>query len=277
MPAPEGPVVTGQDRASLAADLRALGVRPGQVLLVHASLRRIGPVRGGAAAVAAALRDAVGSRGTVAVPAETAGNSDTSRLYLARTAGLTPEQVSEYRAAMPPFDPATTPSEQMGRVAEAIRTTPGAVRSGHPQSSFAALGPRARELMDGHAVDCHLGESSPLARLYEAGAHVLLLGVGYAACSAFHLAEYRYIARPPTRRYRCVISVAGRAVWHEYQDVVLDDGDFPELGADLDRAGPVRRGRVGQADSRLVPMVAAVDFAVTWLRRHRPPAGAAPE
>jgi len=91
VPAPEGPVVSGQDRASLAADLRALGVRPGQVLLVHASLRRIGPVRGGAAAAAAALRDAVGSRGTVAVPAGTAGNSDTSRLYLARTAGLTPE------------------------------------------------------------------------------------------------------------------------------------------------------------------------------------------
>lgn len=276
MPAPDGAVVPGQTRASLAGDLRALGVGPGQVLLVHASLRRIGPVRGGAAAVVAALRDAVGPRGTLAVPTGTAGNSDTSRLHQARTAGLTPEQVGAYRAAMPPFDPATTPSEQMGRVAEAVRTTAGAVRSGHPQSSFAALGPQARRLMDGHAVDCHLGECSPLARLYESGAQVLLLGVDYAACSAFHLAEYRYLAHPPTRRYRCVISVAGRAVWHEYRDVVLDDRDFAELGADFDRAGPVRRGQVGQACCRLVPMAAAVDYAVTWMRRHRDPVGATP-
>ena len=74
------------------------------------------------------------------------------------------------------------------------------MRSAHPQTSFAALGPKARELMNDHAVDCHLGECSPLGRLYEEGAWILLLGVGYATCSAFHLAEYRYTPNPPTRR-----------------------------------------------------------------------------
>ena len=45
------------------------------------------------------------------------------------------------------------------------------------------------------------------------------MGVDYWACSAFHLAEYRYTANPPMRTYRCVIAVDGQAVWHEYSDV----------------------------------------------------------
>jgi aminoglycoside 3-N-acetyltransferase len=263
----------GLTRESLTAGLRSLGVRTGEVLLVHASMRSLGQVRGGTAAAVAALRDAVGPDGTIAVATATAGNSDTSRLYLARTAGLTAEQVRRYQDAMPPFDPATTPSEAMGRVAEQIRITPGAVRSAHPQSSFAALGPAAHKLMDGHAIDCHLGESSPLARMYELDASILLLGVGYEACAAFHLAEYRYVDSPPTRRYRCVITVAGRASWHEYRDVVLDDSDLGDLGADFDRTGIAIRGYIGQAECRLAPMTSTVDFAAEWLRQHRRPAG----
>jgi aminoglycoside 3-N-acetyltransferase len=256
-------------RESVTADLRALGVGTGQILLVHASMRSLGPVRGGTAAVVAALRDAIGRDGTLAVPTGTAGNSDTSRLHLARIANMTAHQVSRYRAAMPAFDPATTPSEGMGRIAEQVRITPGAVRSAHPQSSFAAIGPMARKLMDGHAIDCHLGESSPLARLYEVGAWMLLLGVGYPACAAFHLAEYRYTPNPPMRRYRCVIAVDGQAQWHEYRDVVLDDRDLGDLGTDFDRTGIAVQGSVGQATGHLAPMVPTVDFATDWLRRHR--------
>lgn len=273
MPAKASAPPAGRTRDSLAADLRALGVASGQTLLVHASMRSLGPVRGGAATVVAALRETVGSEGTLAVPTATPGNSDTSRLYHSRTAGMTSEQIARHKAAMRPFDPATSPSEGMGQIAEELRTTPGAVRSAHPQTSFAALGPMAGKLTDGHALNCHLGESSPLARLYEIAAWVLLLGVGYPACSAFHLAEYRYVPDPPTRRYGCAIAMAGRAAWHEYQDVVLDDSDLRDLGADFDRTGHVIRGEVGQADCRLAPMTAAVDFAAEWLRRCRGTAG----
>jgi aminoglycoside 3-N-acetyltransferase len=171
---------------------------------------------------------------------------------------------------MPAFDAATSPSTGMGCIAEYVRTAPGAVRSAHPQSSFAALGMMAGMLMEGHAPDCHFGESSPLARLYEADTAILLLGVGYAACSAFHLAEYRYVTEPPMRSYRCVVAGDdGAPRWWQYRDVVLDDSDFGDLGADLDRRGILARGRVGYADSRLIRFAHAVDFATQWLRRHR--------
>lgn len=258
-----------RDRESLVGDLRLLGVKNGQILLVHSSMRRFGKVSGGAATVVAALQDALGCQGTLVVPTGTPGNSDTSRLFAQRTAGMTAEQISRFKARMPAFDQATTPSDGMGQIAEQVRTTPGAVRSAHPQTSFAALGPMAHKLMDGHQLDCHLGEYSPLARMYEAGASILLLGVSYAACSAFHLAEYRCVPDPPTRAYRCVVAVAGQPVWWEYQDVVLDDSDLDRIGVELDQGHLVYTGSVSGAACRLLPLVAAVDFAMQWLRCHR--------
>jgi aminoglycoside 3-N-acetyltransferase len=259
------------DRASLTRDLRSLGVVPGQILLVHASLRRIGRVSGGASDVMVALREVLGGDATLVVPTSTADNSDTSRLYLTRTQGMTADQIGRYRDEMPPFTP-ERPSVGMGRIAECVRTAPGAVRSQHPQTSFAALGPRARMLMTGHRLDCHLGESSPLGRLYEAGAWVLLMGVGYEACTCFHLAEYRYLPLPPRQVYRCVIAEQGQRQWWSYEDVVLDDRDFAALGTAFDQTGHVVRGYVGQAECRLIPLAAAVDFATEWLRQHRPAA-----
>src|SRR5262245_18922652 len=49
----------------LAGDLRRLGVEPGDVVMVHASLRAIGPVAGGADAVLDALEAVVGPEGTL--------------------------------------------------------------------------------------------------------------------------------------------------------------------------------------------------------------------
>src|SRR5450432_225217 len=122
-------------------------------------MRRMGHIQGGAATVVAAIRDVIGSDGTMVVPTETANNSDGSRDHLAGISGMSADQIRQYRAVMPPFDPIFTPSFGMGRVAEQVRTMPGAVRSTHPQSSFAAQGPLARRLMAGHKLDCHLGES----------------------------------------------------------------------------------------------------------------------
>ena len=53
----------------LCADLLALGVRPGGVLLVHSSLRALGFIPGGAEAVIQGLLEALGPQGTLLMPA----------------------------------------------------------------------------------------------------------------------------------------------------------------------------------------------------------------
>lgn len=252
----------------LADKLLALGLARGMTLLVHASLRSIGWVEGGAEAVAAALRQVLSPAGTLVVATPTAENSDTSRDYLSRIAGMTAPQVLDYQRAMPPFDRAATPAGS-GLIAEAVRTTAGAIRSAHPQSSFAAIGPLARPLMKRHAISCHLGEDSPLGKLYQADAWILLLGVGYASCTALHLAEYRYQEKPLLRSYRCVVRHRGEAQWRRFTDVVLDDSDFTDIGDALDGNIACKRGHVGKAEYRLVLMKDVVDYTADWMRAHR--------
>jgi aminoglycoside 3-N-acetyltransferase len=253
-------------RASLAKDFEALGVRAGSVLLVHSSLRSLGWVSGGALAVVQALLDVLGPAGTLVVPSQTADNRDPS--------SWTPPPPESWwpviRDSLPGFDAARTPSVNVGVITEQVRTWPGAVRSAHPQTSFAAIGADAAALMRGHRIECHLGEESPLAALDAAGASALLLGVGFDKATAFHLAEYRS-PFPPRRDYGCaVLTPDGGRRWIEYEDVVLDDHDFARLGADFERdSGVVVTGRVGSASGRLFPIPDAVAYAEKWFIRNR--------
>ncbi|MEU9091755.1 AAC(3) family N-acetyltransferase [Streptomyces sp. NPDC048428] len=262
--------------ARLAGQLSSLGVERGGVLMVHASLRALGAADGGVDTVAGALRDALGPEGTLVVPAFTPENSDTSPQYRARVRGLGERDREAVRAAMPAFDPSTTAAPSMGRLSEAVRLAPGSARSAHPQTSFAALGPLAGHVVADHHPDCHLGEDSPLARLHELRAQILLLGTGFASCTAFHLAEYR-VPSPPRRTYRCVVRDREGRRWWEYEDVALDDSDFAALGADFERSDhgtAVRTAPVGSATGRLFRFPAAVAFATQWLTAHR---GGVPE
>ncbi|MFE9554699.1 aminoglycoside N(3)-acetyltransferase [Streptomyces sp. NPDC006692] len=253
----------GLEGADPAAQLRALGVREGGILLVHAALRGTG-LRDDV--LLDALRTVLGPEGTLVVPAFTPENSDTSPAHRALVRQA-PDPAA-FRAAMAPFDPDRTPCPGMGRLAERVRTTEGAARSDHPQTSFAALGARAPELMKGHALDCHFGAESPLARLIAAAAQVLLVNVGFAECTAFHAAEY-LVPSNPVRTYRAVIrDERGARTWFEYTDAALDDSDFALIGADFP-AEHVRRGPVGRGSARLFPIREAVDHAAAWMSEHR--------
>lgn len=247
----------------LRSALAELGVRPGGVLMVHSSLSGTGLTP---TAVRDALLSALGPDGTLVVPAFTPENSDTSREYHAFTQGMTEREKAAFRAAMPPFEQDSTPCPTMGALAECVRTTPGAVRSAHPQTSFAGLGPRAAELLADHDPYCHLGERSPLARLYEADARILLLRVGFEVCTAFHLAEYRMAEPPPVRTYRCVVKATDN--WIEFEDLSLYDGDFGVLGARLPR-GLVTEAEVAGRTTVLLGMRDTVDTIRTLMSEYR--------
>ena len=261
-------MTTDSDRRMLAAQLKALGLATGDVVLVQASMRKVAPEAGRTATVVEALHDVVGRAGTIVVPTYTEWNSTTSRAHRAAIAGLTSQEADQYRRSLPGFDRRTTPSSGMGALAEAVRTHPTAYRSAHPQSSFAAVGRLARELTGIHDLDCHLGLRSPLGALYRTDARVLLLGVGYDVCTAFHLAEYHSGVRH-TRAYECRIAGLPGDGWAKFDDIELDDTEFGRIGTEFEAAGgPVSVGRTGQAESRLFPVRDAVDFAGLWMRQH---------
>lgn len=257
---------TPRTRQSIAEDLLRLGLRQGDLVLLHSSLKSLGWVVGAAPTVVLALLDVLGPDGTLVVPTQTGDNSDPKDW----SRPPVPEAWwPVIRAEMPAYDPAVTPCRGMGHIPETVRTWPGAHRSAHPQVSFAALGPLAEDLTANHPFDDGLGEESPLGLLYRLGAKVLLLGVDYQSATAIHLAEYR-TGGMPRGTFGAAAMVEGERRWIAYGDVDHLDSDelFPALGLAYERAQPVALGMVGSAAARLLPMQGLVDFAVPWIAAH---------
>jgi aminoglycoside N3'-acetyltransferase len=213
-------------RAELVAQLHALGVERGGVLLVHTSFRVLRPVEGGPAGLIAALRDALGPAGTLVMPSWTADGDV-------------------------PFDPVTTPAAaDLGVVAEMFRRQQDVVRSAHP-FAFAAAGPHARYITaDPLPLPPH-APASPVGRVHDLDGQVLLLGVGHDADTTLHLAEL--VAKVPYRvPSHVTVLRGGRPVRVEYGENDHCCRRFALADRWLRERGVQSEGPVGHAYARLI-------------------------
>ena len=239
-------------------------------MLVHAALRRAGPILGGPDTITAALRDVVGAEGTILAYADWQGQDEI-------------EAWPALRDDHVPFDPLTSRAvRDNGFWPELLRTTPGALRSGNPGASVVALGGRAAWFTRDHPLDYGYGPGSPLARLVEADGKTLLLGAPLDTMTLLHHAEYLADIPHRIRRYESPLLVDGQTVWQSFEEFDTSDppgepGELPidHIGQIVEAflaTGNGKRGTIGAAPSVLVKAREIVPFAIAWLEARLKPA-----
>ncbi len=259
------------DVTAIVADLHSLGVRGGDVLMVHASLRAIGAVDGGTAGVIEALDRAVGETGTLLM---VLGARDEWSWVNERPEPDRPGLL----AGAEPFDAVTTPADpDVGMLAEVFRRSAGTVVSDHPEGRFAARGRLAAALVAEPPWNDYYGPGSALERLVGAGGKVLRLGADLDTVTLTHYAEY-LVPLPDkrrVRRHRLVSTFCGSQVLvieslDDSEGIVDYPGEdyFATILADYLRTGRGRIGTVGAARSELIEATDFVEFAIDWMRQH---------
>lgn len=234
---------------TLVRQLDALGLRPGSVVMTHASMRGVGPVEGGARSLVEAQLAAVGAEGTLLMV-------------------LSADEDEPFNAQTTPVD-----IEDMGILAEVFRTYPGVEVSDHPADRFGAIGKHASGLLNPTPLHDYHGPGSPLERFTQLGGWVLRLGANPDTVTLTHYAEYLADVPDKIRARRRYVRADTGEVWIES----LDDTDgiaewthgdyFERIFLDYKAGGAVKTGMVGRCNAELFEAQDFVSFAVRWMER----------
>lgn len=253
---------------SLTEDFKRLGLSQGMTVLVHASLRSLGWVCGGAVSVILALEDVLGSEGTLVMPSHSYDITDPVHW---ENPPVPSAWIDLIRNEMPLFYKDLTPTTSMGKIAETFRKQDGVVRSSHPSSSFCAWGKHKEFIIQDTKLDFSQNEQSPLGRVYELGGYILLIGVVHDKNTSLHLAEYKADYKGKRiindEGYPCMEN--GKRVWKTALDIAYKPDDFPAIGYAFETEGKVKKGYVGRALCRLMQQKDLVDFAAGWMEKNR--------
>ncbi len=243
-------------RSQLVADLVALGLVAGDVVMVHASLRAIGEIAGGPDEVHLAIKDVITDRGTMFMYASCPAYVDE-----VGRGDLTAEEEAEVLEKLPAFDPYTARSARdNGALVEMFRTYPGSRVNAHV-ARFVVWGEHTDRLLAPQPWDFAFGHGSLLERFVELDGKILLLGSDHDHVTFLHYAEH--IANIPDKRiarFKVPVLENDVRVWREMAEV-----DTSSRGAHAswpDRFFAVlvdgylantsnRGGRVGRAESYL--------------------------
>ena len=153
-------------RAELASAFRAIGVAAADTVMLHASIRAVGPVAGGPDQIHLAVKDALTPEGTLIMYASCPEYVDE-----VGRGHLDAEQERELVEKLPAFDPFTARSQrENGALVELFRTYPGSVVNPHV-ARFVVWGRQSGHLIAPQPWDYAFGRGSLLDRFVASSNH----------------------------------------------------------------------------------------------------------
>ena len=249
--ADQSDTATGLTKQEIIDGLHAVGLKQGDVVLIHTAMRTFGQIEGGAATVMDAFLEVLGPRGTLVAPAFT----------------FCHEAEDD-----PIIDPRHDPSE-MGAITEAVRLHPGALRSTAFRHSFAAIGRRARVITEVDPALSSFDLRSSFGVMLALDTQVVLCGMTYQSSTSHHFAEmvcevsYRQTI-PLTAKVRPAGGSLIDQPMTDYQPKSEGGSyygsrhpDFIRLGQMLEERGVVGRAFIGNSAVRRFSMRELVSLA----------------
>ena len=237
-----------------------LGLSKGDIVIAHISLRSMGYIVGGAETVFNALMNVLGDKGTIVVPSQTVEISDPKDWQYPP---VPKDWIEIIKENLPPYNPKTSYSSTMGEFSNFIRMLPESNRSNHPMYSFSAIGNEAIFITSGEKLDFPFGKGSPLDKLYNLNAKVLLVGTDFESNTSIHFAE-SIIGRESIKETSKVV-INGKEKWETFLNVDLDIyDDYLELQESFFNTMPPKTEIVYGSKIYCFSMKDCVDYAVKY-------------
>ena len=220
----------------IAADLRNLGIRTGDTVLIRVALQSVGRIP--RSQILTDILEAVGSEGTIACLAFT-------------------DSAYRWRAdKLPPFTVAS--KSNAGALPNIMLGHPDAHRSLHPQCSIVAIGKHAEFLTSDHGPKSPA--YAPMRKVIDLQGKMLVIGC-VKSCPGFttaHLAEfdlklYRRFIMTKTLTVTPYINDQGERVLYKRSDPGLCSNSYWKFYAHYVNDGLLRAGMVGDAYSVVAP------------------------
>jgi aminoglycoside 3-N-acetyltransferase len=183
-------------REQIVEALQAVGINPGDGLLVHSAIHFLGRPAGGVAMYYQALWAVL--EGRTPVEGESGRFPKNASHPMVKGTLAVPTFNFDFAEGQP-YDPQNTPSKGMGVFSEYVRELPQSHRTSHPMQSLAVVGRHAEDLA-GRDTPSAFDPGSAFERMLELDFKLVLLGADVQAVSLLHYSEQR--ARVPYRYWK---------------------------------------------------------------------------
>ena len=249
---------------STIAAFRTLGLKEGDTIELHGSLRAIGLVSGGPNTIIDALLKVLSHEGTLLMAAQYSTNSEPA---LWEHPPVDIEAFETIRATHPPYKGRESYLRWMGSFAQVLQLKDQTLFSDHPSMAAMALGKQAKWLTMDQPLTPAFGLGSPFEKALQLKSKALLIGVGYDVLTGLHVAEALSKKRPYHLESATILT-NNQPKRIKFLDYEYESDIFSAIGSEYEKTHTVPSIPLGNAVIKLIDMPSLHEFALAYFKEH---------